>query len=37
MDPSTTRTFWNALMDNASGLVADAHALLERGSFGRAR
>jgi AbiV family abortive infection protein len=24
-------------MDNASGLIADAHALLERGSFGRAR
>ena len=24
-------------MDNASGLIADAHALLERGPFGRAR
>lgn len=24
-------------MDNASALIADAHALLERGSFGRAR
>ncbi|WP_236609378.1 AbiV family abortive infection protein [Corynebacterium resistens] len=24
-------------MDNASGLIADAHALLERGSYGRAR
>lgn len=24
-------------MDNASGLIADAHALLERKSFGRAR
>lgn len=24
-------------MDNASGLIADAHALLRMGSFGRAR
>lgn len=37
MHPSTARTFWKALMDNASGLIADAHTLLERGSFGRAR
>jgi AbiV family abortive infection protein len=37
MHPNTARTFWKALMDNASGLIADAHALLERGSFGRAR
>lgn len=35
--PNTARRFWKALMDNASGLIADAHALLERGSFGRAR
>lgn len=34
---NTARAFWKALMDNASGLIADAHALLERGSFGRAR
>ncbi|MGW4859346.1 AbiV family abortive infection protein [Kocuria palustris] len=37
MDPSTAREFWKALMDNASDLIADAHALLERRSFGRAR
>nr|WP_209326403.1 AbiV family abortive infection protein [Brevibacterium renqingii] len=37
MHPSTARTFWRSLMDNASGLIADAHVLLERGSFGRAR
>lgn len=37
MHPSTARTFWKSLMDNASGLIADAHALFERGSFGRAR
>lgn len=37
MTPSTARAFWKALMDNATGLVADADALLERGSFGRAR
>jgi AbiV family abortive infection protein len=37
MDPNTARGFWKALMDNATGLIADAHALLERGSFGRAR
>ena len=37
MTPRTARNFWKALMDNASGLVADAHALLERDSFGRAR
>lgn len=37
MHPNTARTFWKALMVNASGLIADAHALLERRSFGRAR
>ncbi|MFE5339306.1 AbiV family abortive infection protein [Isoptericola sp. NPDC056578] len=37
MHPNTARAFWKALMDNASGLIADADALLERGSFGRAR
>lgn len=37
MHANTARRFWKALMDNASGLVGDAHALLERGSFGRAR
>lgn len=37
MTPSTARAFWKALMDNATGLIADASALLELGSFGRAR
>ena len=37
MHPKTARRFWKALMVNASGLIADAHALLERGSYGRAR
>lgn len=37
MHPNIARTFWKALMDNASELIADAHALLERESFGRAR
>lgn len=37
MHPNTARTFWKALMDNASGLIADADALLLRGSYGRAR
>lgn len=37
MHPNTARTFWKALMDNASGLIADAHTLLESGSSGRAR
>ncbi|MFJ4228425.1 AbiV family abortive infection protein [Paenarthrobacter nicotinovorans] len=37
MSPNTARTFWKALMDNATGLIADAHAVLERESFGRAR
>lgn len=37
MLPSTARTFWKALMDNASSLIDDANALVARGSFGRAR
>jgi AbiV family abortive infection protein len=37
MSPNTARAFWKALMDNATGLIADADALLERESFGRAR
>jgi AbiV family abortive infection protein len=37
MTPRTARVFWKALMDNATCLIADADALLERGSFGRAR
>lgn len=37
MHPNTARTFWKSLVGNASGLIADPHALLERGSFGRAR
>ena len=37
MHPKTARRFWKALIDNASGLITDAHALLERGSYGRAR
>ncbi|WP_431813750.1 AbiV family abortive infection protein [Kocuria sp. cx-455] len=37
LHPSTGRTFWKALMSNASGLITDDGALLQRGSFGRAR
>lgn len=37
MYPSTARTLWKSLMDNASVLIADAQALLERESFGRTR
>jgi AbiV family abortive infection protein len=37
MHPTTARRFWKGLMDNASGLIADAHALLMRESYGRAR
>ncbi|WP_280490347.1 AbiV family abortive infection protein [Nocardia carnea] len=37
MHPSTARTFWKALMDNASSLISDADALMARGSYGRAR
>lgn len=32
-----TRAFRKALMNNAMGVIADAHLLLEHGSFGRAR
>lgn len=37
MTPAEARTFWKALVDNASGLVTDADLLLKAGSFGRAR
>ena len=37
MSPTMARAFWKALMDNATGLIADADTLLERESFGRAR
>lgn len=37
MTPDTARKFWKALMDNASRLSSDAHVLLSRGSYGRAR
>lgn len=37
MAPADARTFWKALMDNASTLITDARLLLEAGSFGRAR
>lgn len=37
MTPPAARTFWKALMDNASRLIADADAFLERGSYGHAR
>ena len=35
--PALARQFWMALMDNASSLIADAHLLLNAGSYGRAR
>lgn len=37
MNPSEARSFWKALMDNASALISDAHVLLGAGSYGRAR
>ncbi|MBO3752783.1 AbiV family abortive infection protein [Streptosporangiaceae bacterium NEAU-GS5] len=37
MTPQDARTFWKALMDNASAVIADADVLLSAGSFGRAR
>lgn len=37
LQPATARSFWKALMDNATSLITDAHLLLEHGSFGRAR
>ncbi|MFG2097311.1 AbiV family abortive infection protein [Streptomyces sp. NPDC048612] len=37
MSPGQAREFWNALMDNASSLIADAHTLLSARSYGRAR
>lgn len=35
--PAHARDMWKALMNNATGLIRDAHTLLEPGSFGRAR
>ena len=37
MTPQDARTFWKALMDNASSLIADASLLLSARSYGRAR
>ena len=37
MTPDVARSFWKALVDNASQLISDAHLLLEAGSHGHAR
>lgn len=37
LNPTTARVFWKALMDNSTSLIEDAHALLMRKSYGRAR
>jgi AbiV family abortive infection protein len=37
MTPQDARSFWKTLMDKASAHVADAHMLLDAGSFGSAR
>lgn len=37
MTPGDGRAFWKALMGNAADLIDDAHALLAKGSVGRAR
>lgn len=37
MSAVEARTFWKALMDNASALISDAHVLLAVESYGRAR
>lgn len=37
LTPSAARSFWKALMDNATNLITDAHVLLKHRSFGRAR
>lgn len=37
MTPTEARAFWKALVDNATSLIADAHVLVNAGSFGRAR
>ncbi len=37
MAPAEARVFWKALMDNASSLIAHAHALLAAESYGRAK
>lgn len=36
MNPTQAREYWKALMDNASGLITDAHTLLSSKSYGRA-
>jgi AbiV len=37
LTPQEARTFWKALMDNASALISAAHLLLNSMSLGRAR
>ncbi|MFI7493666.1 AbiV family abortive infection protein [Kocuria sp. M4R2S49] len=37
MSAVEARTFWKALVDNASALISDAHVLLAAESYGRAR
>jgi AbiV family abortive infection protein len=37
MTPPNARLFWQALMDNASALIADADVLIGTGSVGRSR
>lgn len=37
LKPTHARDMWKALTNNATGLIRDAHTLLEAGSFGRAR
>lgn len=37
MEPDAARTDWRALLDNATALIRDAHALHDIGSFGRVR
>ncbi|MFE2869867.1 AbiV family abortive infection protein [Embleya sp. NPDC059259] len=37
MKPGEAREFWKALVDNASSLISDAHALCVAKSYGRAR
>jgi AbiV family abortive infection protein len=37
MSPAEARSFWKALMDNASSLISDADILLASNSYGRAK
>lgn len=37
MNPNAAREYWRALVENATGLIRDAHALYDIASFGRAR